>query len=201
MTKFFNYSITSIIIFILTTIILFVPILAENNFNFTNSFINQNKEFITNNSSQIYSWPTPGYTTITCNFGYRKAPTSGASTYHGAIDIGAPTNSKIIACFSGKIIYTGFYGANGYSIILENSNNPSIIATYSHLSPVYIIKTGEYVLKNQVIGTVGPKNVYGVPNNKYKDSSGNPTNGATTGPHLHFAIKIGGKAVNPLKFI
>ena len=44
---------------------------------------------------------------------------------------------------------------------------------------------------------MGPKNVYGVPNNKYKDSNGNPTNGATTGPHLHFAIKINNKAINP----
>ena len=171
MTRFFNFSITSIIVFVFTIIILFAPILAEGNLDFTNSLINSNKEFINNNSSKIYSWPTPGYTTITCNFGYRKAPTSGASTYHGAIDIGAPTNSKIIACFSGKIIYTGFYGANGYSIILENSSDTSITATYSHLSPEYIVKTGEYVLKNQVIGFVGPKNLYGVPNNNYNDSN------------------------------
>ena len=201
MKNFFSYSITSVTIFILTTIILFVPILAVNNTDFTNSLINQDKEFITNTSSKIYSWPTPGYTTITCNFGYRKAPTSGASTYHGAIDIGAPPNSKIIACFSGKIIYTGFYGANGYTIILENSNDTSITATYSHLSPDYIVQIGEYVLKNQVIGYVGPKNVYNVANNPYKDSNGNPTNGATTGPHLHFAIKINEKAVNPLEYI
>lgn len=59
MTKFFNHSITSITIFILTTIILFVPILAESNLDFTNSLTPQDKEFITNNSSKIYSWPTP----------------------------------------------------------------------------------------------------------------------------------------------
>ena len=47
---------------------------------------------------------------------------------------------------------------------------------------------------------VGPKNVYGFSNNPYKDSNGNPTNGSTTGPHLHFAIKKDGSAVNPLNF-
>ena len=46
-----------------------------------------------------------------------------------------------------------------------------------------------------IIATVGPKNVYGISNNPYKDSSGNPTNGATTGCHLHLSIKYKGKNV------
>lgn len=198
MVKLFKYSLTSTITFILIIIIFFVPILANENIDFSNTVNNQDKEFIDNNSSKIFSWPTPGYTTITCNFGYRKAPTQGASTYHGAIDIGAPTDSKIVATFSGKIIYTGFYGANGFTIMLQNGN---VVAVYSHLSPDFIVKKDEYVLKNQVIGKVGPKNVYGISNNKYKDSNGNPTNGATTGPHLHFAIKIDNVAVNPLEYV
>ena len=52
-----------------------------------------------------------------------------------------------------------------------------------------------------VIANVGPKNVYGVLNNPYIDYNGNPTNGATTGPHLHLTIKKDGKAVNPLDYI
>lgn len=175
MTKIFKFSFTSITIFVIIILFLFIPIIvtANGSIDFSNSLGelpsgNNNKEFITSNSNKTFSWPTPGYTTITCGFGYRKAPTSGASTYHGAIDIGAPTNSKIIACFSGQIIYTGFYGANGFTIMLQNANT---VAVYSHLSPDFIVKKDEYVLKNQVIGTVGPKNVYGVPNNKYKDSN------------------------------
>ena len=59
---------------------------------------------------------------------------------------------------------------------------------------------GNYVVAGSVISNVGPKNVYGILNNPYKDSSGNPTNGATTGCHLHLTIKKDGIAVNPLDF-
>ena len=52
----------------------------------------------------------------------------------------------------------------------------------------------------QVIGTVGPKNVYNIKNNPYKDENGNPTNGATTGCHLHLTIKENKIAVDPLNY-
>jgi len=138
-----------------------------------------------------------GYTYITSYFGYRKAPTSGAGTFHGGIDIGAPSGAEIVAAFSGNITYLGFYGANGYTIRISDGY---YTANYSHVSPYFLVYVGQYVNKGEIIGTVGPKNVYGVPNNPYKDSAGNPTNGATTGPHLHFSIRINGEAVNPLDY-
>lgn len=147
--------------------------------------------------SSIFSWPTPGYASITSYFGYRNAPTSGAGKFHSGIDIGAPSGADVMATFSGQVTYIGFLGANGFSIQISNEN---YLATYSHLSPYFLVYEGQYVNQGDIIGTVGPKNVYGVPNNPYKDSNGNPTNGATTGPHLHFSIKIDGKAVNPLNY-
>ncbi len=72
--------------------------------------------------------------------------------------------------------------------------------SYCHCSPNFIVSVGDVVKQGQVIGYVGPKYVYGVKGNKYFDSNGNPTNGATTGPHLHFGIRQDGNYINPLDF-
>jgi len=139
-----------------------------------------------------------GYNQITSKFGNRVAPTGGASSYHSGIDIAAPTGSNIIATIPGKVTYTGFYGAGGFTVMIEYQN---FVIQYCHVSPQFLVHVGQTVTQNQIIAKVGPKNVYSVPNNKYKDSNGNPTNGATTGPHLHFTIKKDGKAVNPLDYL
>ncbi len=114
-----------------------------------------------------------GYTTITSKFGYRTAPTSGAGNYHGGIDIAAPVGSNIISIASGTVVSIGFKGANGYTITVKNE---MFTFSYSHISPNFLVYTGQNVSKGQVIATIGPKNAYNVPNNPYKDSNGNPTN-------------------------
>lgn len=85
----------------------------------------------------------------------------------------------------------------GFTITLINEN---FSVSYCHVSPNYIVNVGDYIYKGEQIGAVGPLNVYDVPNNPYKDKYGNPTNGATTGPHLHLTIKKDGTAVNPLDY-
>lgn len=72
---------------------------------------------------------------------------------------------------------------------------------YSHVSPDFIVNVGDFVTRGQIIGNVGPKYVYNVPNNPYKASTGKPTNGATTGAHLHFCIKKNGEYVDPLDYL
>ena len=106
--------------------------------------------------------------------------------------------AKILAISSGTVIYVGFSGAGGYTVTVKSEN---FTISYCHVSPSFLVCVGEYVLKGTIIANVGPKNVYNVPNNPYKDSNGNPTNGATTGSHLHLTIKKDGKAVNPLDYI
>lgn len=151
-----------------------------------------------NHLNSNFIWPVPRYYTITSYFGYRKAPTAGAGTYHSGIDVAAPTGVEVVATFSGEVTYIGFYGANGYTIKVSDG---VYTAYYSHLSPYFLVYVGQYVNKGDIIATVGPKNVYGVLNNPYRDLKGNPTNGATTGPHLHFSLYLNGKSVNPLDYL
>ena len=142
-----------------------------------------------------YLWPTPGFTTINSYFGKRNSPTAGATSYHKGIDIGAPEGSKILAVCNGKITFTGFLGGGGYTITLSVNN---LKITYCHVSPNYIVKENDIVTQGMVIGYVGPKNVYGVVGNQYYDENGNPTNGATTGPHLHLGVRVDGNYIDPL---
>ena len=72
--------------------------------------------------------------------------------------------------------------------------------SYCHCNPSFIVHVGDKVKQGQIIGSVGPKYVYGVVGNQYSDSTGKPTNGATTGPHLHLGIRKDGEYVNPLDF-
>ena len=158
--------------------------------------------YIPTNSSEIISfnpngfvWPLPGYTRISSYFGKRTSPTSGASSSHSGIDIPAPEGTKFIAVADGTITFTQFLGAGGYTITLSFDNYR---VTYCHCSPNYIVKVGDTVKQGQVIGHVGPKYVYGVKGNQYSDENGIPTNGATTGPHLHFGVRVNGNYIDPL---
>ena len=99
--------------------------------------------------------------------------------------------------FLGYVTYTGFNGAGGFTITVKNDE---FSASYCHVSPNFIVYVGQYVTQSEIIGEVGPKNVYGVYNNPYKDKNGNPTNGATTGPHLHLTVRKKGDLVNPLDY-
>lgn len=106
--------------------------------------------------------------------------------------------ANILSICSGTVIFTGFSGAGGYTVTVRCEN---FTISYCHVSPSFLVVPNQYVIKGSIIANVGPKNVYNVPNNPYKDSNGNPTNGATTGSHLHLTIKKDGKAVNPLDYI
>ena len=85
----------------------------------------------------------------------------------------------------------------GYTITLSSGN---MKITYCHVSPNYLVKVGDKVTRGQIIGQVGPKYVYGVKGNNYTDEQGKPTNGATTGCHLHFGIRIDEEYVDPFDY-
>lgn len=131
-------------------------------------------------------WPVIGSKTITSYYGYRESPTAGASSFHSGIDIAATEGTKIIAVVEGKITNASWAGAGGYTITMVSGE---YTFTYCHCSPEFLVHPGENVEKGQVIGKVGPKNVYGVSGNPYKDSNGNPTNRCHDRMSLPFCSK------------
>lgn len=188
--KFFYQFISIVLVFTLFISIFFVP-------------LNSEIKIIGFVETGELLWPAPGYNGINSYFGKRHAPTSGASTYHKGIDIAAPQGSEYVAVTNGTITFVGFLGGGGYTVTLtdDNTENGIIKYSYCHSDPNLIVSVGQKVVKGQVIGKVGPKNVYGVEGNRYYDSKGNPTNGATTGPHLHFGMRVNGEYVNPLNYL
>ena len=91
----------------------------------------------------------------------RQAPTNGASSYHSGIDIAATEGTPIYACFPGLVTFIGFKGAGGYTITIKND---SITASYCHVSPNYLFKTGDYVTSQSIIEHIGTKYVYNIIN-------------------------------------
>ena len=191
---FINKLIYQIIIFSILICILFIPTISN-----SSTFPEIDKTQIIFYGNQNFAWPIPGYTRISSYYGKRTAPTTGASTYHKGIDIPAPEGTTLIASCDGEITFTGFLGGGGYTITLTTPENLKI--SYCHVSPNYIVSIGDEIQQGQVIGTVGPKYVYGVAGNTYTDSSGRATNGATTGCHLHIGFRSNGEYVNPLDYL
>jgi len=122
-------------------------------------------------------WPAKG--PITSYFGWRTHPIWGGREFHEGIDIAVATNTKILAAASGSVTYAGWMTGYGNVVILYHGSNISTL--YAHLKS-FVVKNGDLVAQGQVIG--------------YADSTG-----WSTGPHLHFGVYLGTKAVDPLKYL
>ena len=189
-----NKLITRIMIFVVIICFLFIPTMSADT---ELKPVEKGEKIFYGNLN--FAWPIPDYTAISSPFGKRTAPTSGASTFHKGTDIPAPEGTTLIATCDGEITFIGFLGGGGYTITITNVDGLKI--SYCHVSPNYIVSVGQLVEQGEIIGNVGPKYVYGVVGNNYKDASGNPTNGATTGCHLHIGFREDGEYVNPMNYL
>ncbi len=104
-----------ILIFTILICILFIPFLSNGKLginieNLLSSSSNNQSFSQVIFSDKIY-WPLPGYTRISSPFGNRGAPTAGATSFHGGIDIPAPAGTNIASAISGKVTRTGFMGS------------------------------------------------------------------------------------------
>ena len=123
-------------------------------------------------------WPVPSCTLITSRFGYRVAPTTGASTYHGGLDIGAGMGASIVSAGAGDVIYAGANGGYGNCVMIDHGNG--VVTVYAHMSSIGV-SYGQYVTAGQYVGAVG-------------------STGVSTGPHCHFEIRINGAQTDPAAY-
>ncbi|MGE5380659.1 MAG: murein hydrolase activator EnvC family protein [Methylocystaceae bacterium] len=126
-----------------------------------------------------FTWPAPGYTRITSDYGMRYHPILKQRKLHTGMDIGAPTGAKIVAADSGKVIYRGSLGGYGNVIIIDHGGGISTL--YAHMS-AFVAKNGQEVERGTQIGKVG-------------------STGWATGPHLHFEVRENGTPVNPHTYV
>lgn len=176
MKNLFYFSLSLPIILSIFISCFFIPAFSTDS---TSTFIQSlNSSYSTNFGVNSFIWPTPNYTNITSYFGYRNSPITHKKAYHGGIDIAAAENSSILAIDNGFVSYIGWYGANGYTVILSHENGYKSI--YGHISPEFIVSLGEDVKKGNIIAKVGPKYIPKKSYTTYQDSTGKYTNGATT---------------------
>jgi murein DD-endopeptidase MepM/ murein hydrolase activator NlpD len=123
------------------------------------------------------AWPVSG--TITSPFGYRQNPFGGGMEFHQGLDIAAPMGTTVQAASGGTVISAGWYGGYGNYILIDHGGG--MATGYGHLSQIFV-SAGQPVQKGQAIGAVG-------------------STGMSTGPHLHFEVRIAGKPTDPAAYL
>ncbi|HEY5586024.1 MAG TPA: M23 family metallopeptidase [Ruminiclostridium sp.] len=121
----------------------------------------------------------PAYGKISSTFGIRNHPITKVDTAHKGVDIAASMGDPILAAASGVVEYSGYSKGYGNNVIIDHKNGYRTI--YGHSSKL-LVKKGELVKKGQTIALVG-------------------STGVSTGPHLHFEIRIDNIAVDPTAYV
>ena len=119
---------------------------------------------------------------ITSPFGWRTHPIFKSRKFHSGVDIAAGMGTPVKCSNSGVVVYSGWYGGYGKVVIVSHGNykGKPTSTLYAHLSR-YNVNKGAKVTKGQVVGHVG-------------------STGYSTGPHLHFEVRVDGSPTNPLNY-
>ena len=116
---------------------------------------------------------------LSSNYGRRSAPTKGASTNHQGVDWATPTGTAVMASSGGTVTRAGWASGYGYVVYIQHEGGRE--TRYGHLSRV-LVSVGERVEQGEKIALSG-------------------NTGRSTGPHLHFELRINGASVNPFDYL
>jgi len=122
-------------------------------------------------------WPIEG--PVTSSFGEREDPFNGEGAFHAGIDISAQYGSPVRAAADGEVTGQSMGSGYGRQVVLDHGHD--VLTVYGHLSSVAVLG-GQHVVRGQVIGYVGQS-------------------GRSTGPHLHYEVRVHNVPVNPHKYL
>lgn len=126
-----------------------------------------------------FIWPCPSSKRVTSPFGWRKHPVYHYDRFHNGVDIGAKSGSDILAAYNGTVVAAAWNASMGNYIMINHGDG--LYTIYMHCSKFYISQ-GQYVTRGQVIAAVG-------------------STGVSTGPHLHFGVRLNGEYKDPLTYV
>ena len=122
-------------------------------------------------------WPVVGF--ISSSFGGRSSPFGGGGQFHKGLDISNRMGTPVLAPAQGAVILAARDGAYGNSV--EINHGGGIVTKYGHMQR-WAVQPGQWVKRGEIIGYIG-------------------MSGRTTGPHLHYEVRLNGVPVNPMRYI
>ena len=116
---------------------------------------------------------------FTSNYGYRIDPFNGQNSFHEGVDFQADVGTPIVAAASGTVVAAEVHPQYGKMVEIDHGNG--LLSRYAHAS-LLLVKPGDLVVRGQKLGAVG-------------------STGRSTGPHLHFEVRLNGVPQNPARFL
>ncbi|MDE5716191.1 MAG: peptidoglycan DD-metalloendopeptidase family protein [Lachnospiraceae bacterium] len=127
----------------------------------------------------MFAWPCPGYKRISDEYGNRMHPILGVEKFHNGLDMAASSGTPILAAYDGDVVAADYSSSMGNYIMINHGSG--LYTIYMHCSALYVSK-GQSVSKGQNIAAVG-------------------STGRSTGPHLHFSVRLNGNYVSPWNYL
>ena len=116
---------------------------------------------------------------LSSSYGYRSDPFNGHAAFHAGLDFPGGMGQPILAAASGKVSFVG--QRSGYGNVVEVTHGNGLMTRYAHLSG-FVAHVGEQVTRGEKIARMG-------------------STGRSTGPHLHFEVRVNGNPINPRRFL